>query len=225
LNSVIVSRSWFVVDNKKQEINAWSTLVPGGEMNKVLRKRISNVALIIVTVATGLVIAGAIALSRPLPEYLVAKTPLIPGEEIGVESFELQRLDLGPAGRHYLTLQNAPEVFYLNEFVSEGELVPIRNVLDFAPDGLTTIVLSPSLEVSQKVSAGSWVQIWRTIPTENNFLGELLVPRSQVVAVTEGSSLMSDRGTLVEVMVSQEQAGLLLQTVSSDLDIFLLVAP
>jgi hypothetical protein len=36
---------------------------------------------------------------------------------------------------------------------------------------------------------------------------------------------MSDRGTLVEVMVSQEQAGLLLQTVSSDLDIFLLVAP
>lgn len=194
-------------------------------MNKILRKRISNVALAIVTVATGLVIAGAIALNRPLPEYLVARTSLIPGEKITGESFELQRLDLGTASLHYLTFQNAPEIFYLSEFVGEGELVPIRNVMDFAQEGITTIVLSPSIEVSQKVSAGSWVQIWRTIPTADSWIGELLVPRSQVVAVTEGSSLMSDRGTRVEVVVSTEQASLLLQSVSADLDIFLLAVP
>jgi hypothetical protein len=213
------------VDNKKQEINAWSTLIPGGEMNKVLRKRISNVALIIVTIATGLVIAGAIALNRPLPEYLVAKAPLIPGEAIGLDNFELQHLDLGVASNLYLTSRNAPERFYLNELVMEGELVPTRKVLERSSEGYTTIVLNPAIPISQKISAGSWVQIWRTVPTADNFLGELLVTRSQVLAVTEDSSLISDHGTLVEVLVTQEQAGLLLQGLSSELDIYLLLAP
>lgn len=194
-------------------------------MNKVLRKRISNLALIIVTVSTGLVIAGAIALNRPLPEYLVAKESLIPGEKIGTDNFELQRLDLGIAGNFYLTSGSAPEIFYLNELVMEGELVPTRKVLELRPEGYTTIVLSPTIPVSQKISPGSWVQIWRTIPTADNFLGELLVARSQVVEVTEDSSLMSDHGTLVEVLVSQEQAGLLLQSLSSDFDVYLLIAP
>jgi hypothetical protein len=213
------------VDNKKQEINAWSTLIPGGEMNKVLRKRISNVALIIVTIATGLVIAGAIALNRPLPEYLVAKATLIPGEAIGLENFELQHLDLGVASNLYLTSRNAPELFYLNELLLAGELVPTSKVLELSPEGHTTIVLNPAIPISQKISAGSWVQIWRTIPTADNFLGELLVTRSQVIAVTEDSSLISDHGTLVEVLVTQEQAGLLLQGLSSGLDIYLLLVP
>jgi len=194
-------------------------------MNKVLRKRISNLALIIVTIATGLVIAGVIALNRPLPEYLVAKAPLIPGEEIGIDNFEFQRLDLGIAGNLYLTSGSAPEIFYLNELVLEGELVPTRKILELRPEGYTTIVLSPAIPVSQKISAGSWVQIWRTIPTADSFLGELLVTRSQVVEVTEDSSLISDHGTLVEVLVSQEQAGLLLQSLSSDLNVYLLIAP
>jgi hypothetical protein len=107
----------------------------------------------------------------------------------------------------------------------EGELVPTRKVLERSSEGYTTIVLNPAIPISQKISAGSWVQIWRTVPTADNFLGELLVTRSRVIAVTEDSSLISDHGTFVEVLVTQEQAGLLLQGLSSDLDIYLLLAP
>jgi hypothetical protein len=194
-------------------------------MNKILRKRISNLTLLLIVAATGLLIAGAVALNRPLPEYLVAKASLIPGEKIGIESFELQRLNLGIASNRYLSASNAPDSFYLSEMVMEGELVATRKVQHLGPEGFTTIVLNPSMPLSQKVSAGTWVQIWRTIPAVDNFLGELLVTRSQVVAVTQDDAIASDRGEFVEVLVSQQQSALLLQTISAEFDVYILVAP
>lgn len=194
-------------------------------MNKVLRKRISNFTLIIAIVALGLVVAGAIALNRPLPEYLVAKSNLIPGEKVGLERFELRSLDLGAASSAYIQSENAPESFYVNELVLEGELVPARKVTELQGKGLTTVVLNPSIPISQKVGAGSWVQIWRSTPNAQGFVGELLITKGQVVSVMQDASFISDRGVLVEVMVSQQQAALLLETMASEFEIYVLVAP
>ncbi len=194
-------------------------------MNKTLRKRISSLTLVLLTVAVGMVVAGFITLNRPLPEYLVAKSTLIPGERLGIESFEVKSLDLGSVGDTYLKVQNAPASFYLDEMLMEGELVPNQKVLMAPSLGLTTIVLSPSIPVSQKVAAGTWVQIWRTSPGAQGYLGELLVTRSQVVEVIQDSSFISEPGSSVEVLVSQSQAALLLETLASELNVYVLVAP
>ncbi len=194
-------------------------------MNKSLRKRISNLTLIVLLVATGLVAAGVITLSRPLPEYLVAKSVLIPGERIGIDDFELQGLDLGEASGLYLTSQDAPNSFYLDGVALEGELILKRAVKSYPARGFTTVVLKPSLPISQQISAGSWVQIWRTSSSAEGFVGELLVMRSQVVTVTEDSKFISEPGSLVEVMVTPQQAALILQTLAADLEIYLLVTP
>jgi hypothetical protein len=214
----------WITKSKKTALSALS-LLKRRMMNKVLRKRISNFTLIIAIVALGLVVAGAIALNRPLPEYLVAKSNLIPGEKVDLESFELRSLDLGAAAGAYVHSENAPESFYLNELVLEGELVPARKVSELQGQGLTTVVLNPSVPVSQKVSAGSWVQIWRSIPDAQGFLGELLITKGQVVSVTQDASFISDQGALVEVMVSQQQAALLLESIASDFELYVLVAP
>jgi hypothetical protein len=194
-------------------------------MNKVLRRRFSFLTLVILIVALSLVISGALALSRPLPEYLVAKEALIPGQRVTMENFELQGLNLGAAEGKYLSYGSAPETFYLSELTLKGELIPERNVRDKSTKGMTSVVLKPSLPVSQKVIEGSWVQIWRTAPSAQGFIGELLVARSQVLAVTEDQSFISEEGSRVEVLVSQQQAALLLQTLASEFDVYLLVSP
>ena len=194
-------------------------------MNKTLRKRISNLTLILMTVAVGMVVAGLITLNRPVPEYLVARSTLIPGERLGIESFEFKRLDLGSVGDAYLNVRDAPDFFYLDEMVLAGELVPNQKVLLAPSPGLTTIVLSPSIPVSQKMTAGSWVQIWRTSPAAQGSVGELLVTRSQVVEVIRDSSFICETGSNVEVLVSQSQAALLLESLASELNVYVLVAP
>ncbi len=194
-------------------------------MNKVLRRRFSYFTVVILTIALSLVIAGALALSRPLPEYLVAKEALIPGQRVSIENFELKNLNLGASEGTYLRFGSAPESFYLSELALEGELIPTRIVLDKLSNGMTTVVLQPSLPVSQKVTSGSWVQIWRTKPSSQGFMGELLVTRSQVLAVTKDQSFISAEGAMVEVIVSQQQAALLLETLASDFDVYLLVSP
>ncbi len=194
-------------------------------MNKVLRRRFSYLTMVILSIALSLLIAGALALSRPLPEYLVAKETLIPGQRVSMENFDLQSLNLGPSEGTYLRFGGAPDPFYVSEMVLEGELIPTRIVLNDLTKGRTTVVLHPSLPVSQKVIAGSWVQIWRTKPSAQGFIGELLVPRSQVLAVTKDQSFVSADASTVEVLVSQQQAALILETLASEFDVYLLVSP
>ena len=214
------------MDNQKQRFRTYRSLfLQRWKMIKVLRKRISNITMIILTVAIGLVTAGAISLTRPLPEYLVANEVLIPGQRIDIESFALHSLDLGEATGQYVDARDAPDSFYLSEIVMEGELIPTRKILETPTRGMTTIVLDPAIPVSQKVIPGSWVQIWRATPSAQGYLGELLVSRSQVVAVTEDSSFITREGSLVEILLSQQQAAILLETLASETKIYVLVSP
>ena len=193
-------------------------------MNKTLRKRVSGWVLLIVIGGLGLFMAAAMALQKPLPEYLVAKEILIPGKEMRAEFFEIQQLDLGPLQNLYLTARDAPEIFTVTDTVLEGELLPNRAVSTMSHQSLTTVVLNPSLPVGQSVAPGSWVQIWRTVSRSDGFLGEQLVSRSQVISISKEDSLVSERDTFVEVLVTQQQASLIIESISSELDIFLLVA-
>jgi hypothetical protein len=170
------------------------------------------------------VIAGVLALNRPLPEYLVAESALRPGEQVGLERFEVQRLDLGSLRGNYLTPQTAPERFFVTELILAGELIPTRRVSDLGSQNSTTLVLNPSLPVSQEIKPGSWVQIWRTVPSPEGFVSELLVARSQVLTISQDDSLISDKESLAEVLVTEEEASILLQTIASDLHVYLLLS-
>lgn len=193
-------------------------------MARSLRRRVSNWAVISAVGAVGLVIAGVLALNRPLPEYLVAASVLRPGERVGLERFEVHHLDLGSLKGNYLTPRNAPEKFFVTELVLAGELIPTRGVSEMGSQNLTPLVLNPSLPISHEINAGSWVEIWRTVPSPEGFVSELLVARSQVLLISEDDSLISDKASLVEVLITPEEASILLQTIASDLDLYLLLS-
>jgi len=192
-------------------------------MKKVLRRRISTWSLLTIVAALGLVVAAALALNKPLPEYLVAKVDLQPGQKISTTQLEARAINLGEAGSAYLTLRDFDEGYVATDFVSKGELLLIRQLSMTQSTDWTTVVLEPSLEISPSIAPGSWVQIWRTIESSEGFLSERLVDRSQVVSIRQGDSLVSSSGSQIEVKVSEEQSAVILQTMSAEQDIYVLV--
>jgi hypothetical protein len=192
-------------------------------MKKVLRRRFSTWSLLTIVAALGLVVAAALALNKPLPEYLVAKVDLQPGQKISTTQLEARPINLGEAGFAYLTLRDFDEGYVATDFVSKGELLLIRQLSMTQSTDWTTVVLEPSLEISPSIAPGSWVQIWRTIESSEGFLSERLVDRSQVVSIRQGDSLVSSSGSQIEVKVSEEQSAIILQTMSAKQDIYVLV--
>jgi len=192
-------------------------------MKKVLRKRISTGSLLTIVAAVGLVITAVLALNKPLPEYLVAKVDLLPGHKISITQLEARPINLGETGSAYLTFGDFDEGYVATDFVSRGELLLVRKLSTTESPGWTTVVLIPSLEISPGIAPGSWVQIWRTIESPEGFLSERLVDRSQVVSLRQGDSLVSSSESQIEVKVSEEQSAIILQTMSAEQDIFVLV--
>jgi hypothetical protein len=192
-------------------------------MKKVLRKRISTWSLISIVAAAGLVIAASLALSKPIPEYLVAKVDLQPGQRISLSQLEVSSINLAETGSAYLTLSDFSEGYVITDFISRGELLPRRQLSATRSSGRTTVVLRPSLEISPSIVPGSWVQIWRTIESSEGFLSERLVDRSQVVSLSQGDSLVSSSVSQIEVAVSEQQSAIIMQTMSAEQDIYVLV--
>lgn len=174
--------------------------------------------------AISLVVAGLLALNRPLPEYLVARGDLHPGQRVTIENFHLMRLDLASAGAGYLTSADMDESYVVSQVILGGELLPSRSLSSADVQGLTTLVLESSLPVSEKITPGTWVQIWRTTSTALGMNGELLISRSEVASVIQDESLGSIDQRLVEVLVTQEQASLLIESIAAEMDLYLLVA-
>lgn len=192
-------------------------------MKKVMHKRISSWSLLSIVAAAGLIVAAALALNKPIPEYLVARSDLQPGQKISITQLSARPINLGETGSAYLTFSDFNEGYVATDFISRGELLPRRQLSLTQSPGMTTIVLTPSLEVSPSIEPGSWVQIWRTIESSEGFLSERLVDRSQVVSLRQGESLVSSSESQIEVSVSEEQSAIILQTMSAEQDIFVLV--
>lgn len=192
-------------------------------MKKVMHKRISSWSLLSIVAAAGLIVAAALALNKPIPEYLVARSDLQPGQKISITQLSARPINLGETGSAYLTFSDFNKGYVATDFISRGELLPRRQLSLTQSPGMTTIVLTPSLEVSPSIEPGSWVQIWRTIESSEGFLSERLVDRSQVVSLRQGESLVSSSETQIEVSVSEEQSAIILQTMSAEQDIFVLV--
>jgi hypothetical protein len=192
-------------------------------MKRVLRKRISTWSVISIAAVIGVAFASAFALNRPVPEFLIAKEDLEPGQKISLSQLAARPVSLGESGAAYWKLQEYEEGRVTTDFIAKGELLPLRQLSLTQLSGMTTIVLLPAMEISPSVVPGSWVQIWRTIEGPQGFVSERVVERSQVVSVIADGSLVSGNKSQVEVAVTEEQSGIIIQSMSAEQDIFVLV--
>jgi hypothetical protein len=192
-------------------------------MKRVLRKRVSTWSVISIAAVIGVSFAAAFGLNRPVPEFLIAKEDLEPGQKISISQLAARPISLGESEVAYWKLQEYEEGHVATDFIAKGELLPLRQLSLTHLSGMTTIVLLPALEISPSIVPGSWVQIWRTIEGPQGFLSERVVERSQVVSVIADGSLVSGNKSQVEVAVTEEQSGIIIQSMSAKQDIFVLV--
>lgn len=193
-------------------------------MAKRLRARPSNTVILIIGSFVILALVAVAGLNRPLPSYLIAATNLAPGAKLSQSQISLEALDLGSVAQNYLSateLEGAELVLP----VAAGELIPRRAVGKGLGSNQTSIRIVPGLKPASQINAGSTVAIWQVVEIETGFESQLLVPAAMVAELQYGDGLFAGELPEVELLLSNEQATLVLQAITAESAIYLLPRP
>lgn len=188
-------------------------------------RRIPNWMLL---VAGSTLVAGALgvaALTKPVPEYLVAASALKPGAPISPNDLKAVPLDLGEVDVAYVLAEDLPPGVGVARVVRQGELLSRVDLTFELDEELTSIRFIPKLKPSIQVKPGSQVSVWKVVETETGQEVQQLVARAEVLDLVFGEGLFAAEFPEVEIRVSWEQSALLLQAVTAESDIYLLPLP
>lgn len=172
--------------------------------NKSARKRPLQLALSAVAIAGSVVGAWFVIESSKITEvYLVTQRDMASGSAL-VE-LELQTADLAlfSIGTSYLKPGEIPEGAYLTRSISAGEAIPRNSVTTQQLDDWSNIVLTPSVELSGAIAAGSKVSVWSSPALDYQSFGEPTIAALdvEVVAIREPEGSFAQAGKSVELRV------------------------
>lgn len=187
-----------------------------------LRRRVSPWSIGLLFLAIACVGIVVFSLNKPLPTYLVAKRDLVPGQSIQSTDLEAAELDLGSLASLYAS--EIPAGTSLTSPVPQGELIPVSRLGRALAENQTAIRLIPSIKPSAAVALGSFVSIWQVVEVEGIFQPEQLVARAEVASVEVGEELFAEDIPEIEILLSKEQAMLLITALAADFEVFVLPA-
>lgn len=190
-------------------------------MAKRLRARPSNTVLLIVGSFIILVLVAIAGLNRPLPTYLIAATNLAPGSQLSDDLVRVESFDLGSIAANYATSADI-ESSYLILPIASGELIPLRALGQELEFGQTSLRITPDLKPASQITPGARVQIWQVVETEIGFESQLLVASSLVTDLVYGDGLFAAEIPEVELVLTRDQAQLVIQAITAESAIYLL---
>lgn len=190
-------------------------------MAKRLRARPSNMVILIIGSFLILALVAIAGLNRPLPSYLIAASNLAPGTELTASQVRVESLDLGSIADKYVTIEDLNDAQLVLP-VAEGELIPRRALGQALNPNQTSIRLVPRLKPASQITSGSTVAIWQVVETEEDFESQLLVPSALVSQLQFGEGLFAGELPEVELLLSNEQALLVLQAITAESAIYIL---
>lgn len=188
-------------------------------------RRIPNWLLLVAGSTLVAAALGIAALTKPVPEYLVAASDLKPGAPIASADLKALPLDLGEAAIAYVLAEELPPGVGVARVVREGELLSKSDLTFELDEALTSIRFIPKLKPSIQVKPGSQVSVWKVVETETGQEVQQLVARAEVLDLVYGEGLFAAEFPEVEIRISWEQSALLLQAVTAESDIYLLPLP
>lgn len=193
-------------------------------MAKRLRARPSNTVILMVGSLLILVLVALAGLNRPLPTYLIAATNLAPGSKLAQAQLRAEPLDLGSAAEQYL-LADELEGAELLLPVAIGELIPKRAIGKALGPNQTSIRIVPRLKPASQIKAGSMVTIWQVVEQEEEFESQLLVASALVTELQYGDGLFAGELPEVELLLTSDQATLVLQAITAESSLYILPKP
>lgn len=175
---------------------------------------IVGIVLVIASILMGALLVSGLAQTTSV---LVARTAIVPGQEILPEDLTTVELRLGDQDALYVgALEAIPEGAVATQPVRPGELLPAAAVGQSEDVPLRPVVIPVDTAVAESVTPGSTVELWHTADAEEaDGEAELLVEDAVVRRVDEGSSLAM-RTMAVEVLVPQEDVAAVLEVLSRD---------
>lgn len=185
-------------------------------------RRIPNWLLLVVGSATVAGALGVAAISKPLPEYLVAAAALKPGAPIQQDALKSVPLDLGETAPLYLLAEDLEPGVGVLRVIREGEILTRADMTFEVDPTQTSIRFIPKLKPSDQVKPGSQVSVWKVVETEAGQEVQQLVARAEVLGLVYSEGLFAAEFPEVELRISWEESALLLQAVSAESDIYLL---
>jgi hypothetical protein len=190
-------------------------------MAKIIRRPPRLWVWFAATIAIALAAMSAIALNKPVPEYLVASAQIGVGEELDLNRLDSVSLNLGAISSKYLRPEDFKDGLTLIDTLEPGELVPVSELVATRASNLTAMLITPALEVPSQVVAGGWVRVMRSYELEDQLHTEILVLRAQVVRRVEPEGLLTQTIPQVEVLLDFESAALVMESISAGYDVYL----
>lgn len=193
-------------------------------MARLGRRRISKFSLLAAVLLSVAVCIVFWAYSRPLPEYLVAKSDLGYGTEINPTNLEVVQLNLGEASEVYLKPSDLSGDLIVNRTVGEGELIPRSGTVSAIQTGYSIISLTPAQLPSDRIAPGDLVQIW-TVPQSQNSVWDpaQILGFAEVVAITLDEGVFASNNGIYELLVPSNDLTPILEGIAKGYPIFLVL--
>jgi hypothetical protein len=172
--------------------------------SKSARKRPLQLALSAVAIAGSVVGAWFVIESSKITEvYLVTNSDMASGRALVELDLQTADLALFSIGSSYLQPGEIPEGAYLTRSISAGEAIPRNSVTTQQLDDWSNIVLTPSVELSGAIAAGSKVSVWSSPALDYQSFGEPTIAALdvEVVAIREPEGSFAQAGKSVELRV------------------------
>ncbi|WP_232820373.1 SAF domain-containing protein [Brachybacterium sp. YJGR34] len=177
---------------------------------------IVGIVLVVASVLMGALLVSRLSATTPM---LVAKAPIVPGDEIDAADLTTVEMRLGDQADLYLgTAEAIPEGAVATRTIQSGELLPLTAVGQPADVPLRPVVIPVDETVAESVAPGAAVELWHTAPAVDDGgtgTAELLVPDAVVRRIDEGSSL-GMQSMSVEVLVPADSLAEVLEVLAQD---------
>lgn len=177
---------------------------------------IVGIVLVVASVLMGALLVSRLSETTPV---LIARSPIVPGDEIDAADLVTVELRLGDQTELYVgTVEAVPEGAVATRTIEAGELVPLSAIGQATEVPLRPVVIPVDATVAESVTPGATVELWHTSPaTADGGSGnaELLVSDAVVRRIDEGSSL-GMRSMAVEVLVPADSLADVLEVLSKD---------
>ncbi|MFC7376298.1 SAF domain-containing protein [Brachybacterium sp. GCM10030267] len=177
---------------------------------------IVGIVLVLASVLMGALLVSRLAETTPV---LVARSAIVPGDEITPDDLTTVDMRLGDHTDHYVgSLEAIPDGAVATRTIEGGELLPTSAVGQAGDVPLRPVVIPVDETVAESVRPGATVELWHTGPGDESGgtgTAELLVSDAVVRSIDEGSSL-GMRSMAVEVLVPRDSLAGVLEVLSQE---------
>ena len=185
----------------------------GGGRRRNARLLVSGLVVSASVLGAWLLIESA----KATESFLITKQDMASGSALLASDLATADLALFGFGQNYLKASELPAGAYLSRAISAGEAIPRSAVTTQLLDDWSNLVVTPSVELSSSIGAGTKVLVWASPALDYQSFGEPAIAAidAEVVEIRVPQGNFSQSRNSVELRVPFDALQSLLRSISN----------